>query len=237
MNESQFVIDEITAKDTWRIFRIMAELVEGFDTMSTVGPAVSIFGSARCQPDDPDYKMAEEIAFRLAERGFTIITGGGPGMMEAGNKGAKRAGGTSVGLNIRLPFEKDANPYQTVSLDFRYFFVRKLMFIKYAMSFIMMPGGFGTLDEFTEALTLIQTLKIKRFPVYLVNSKFWGPLVDWMKGTLLERGLVSEKDLRLFTVVDDVDRLVEHISWCEKEKCYDFAEDDPRWLIGPKTTG
>ena len=236
MNETQYVIDEITAKDTWRIFRIMAELVEGFDTMSKVGPAVSIFGSARSKAEDPDYKMAEEIAFKLAERGFTIITGGGPGMMEAGNKGAKRAGGTSVGLNIRLPFEQDGNPYQTVSLDFRYFFIRKLMFIKYAMSFIMMPGGFGTLDELTEALTLIQTLKIKRFPVYLVDSKFWGPLVDWMKNTLLQRGLISEKDLQLFMVVDDPDRLVEHISWCEKEKCYDFAEDDPRWLVGPKTS-
>jgi len=235
MDEQQYVIDEITSKDTWQIFRIMSELVEGFDKMSRVAPAVSIFGSARSKPEDPDYKMAEEIAFKLAERGFTIITGGGPGMMEAGNKGAKRAGGTSVGLNIRLPFEQDPNPFQNLSLDFRYFFVRKLMFIKYAMSFIMMPGGFGTLDELTEALTLIQTLRIKRFPVYLVDSKFWGPLVEWMKGTLLARGLISEKDLKLFTLVDDIDKLVEHISWCEKEKCYDFAEDDPRWSAGPKT--
>lgn len=234
MSESQYVIDEITAKDTWRIFRIMSELVEGFDTLSKVGPAVSIFGSARTKPEDPDYKMAEELAFKLAERGFAVITGGGPGMMEAANKGAKRAGGTSIGLNIRLPHEQAANPFQTVSLDFRYFFLRKLMFIKYAMSFVMMPGGFGTLDELFEALTLIQTLRIKRFPVYLVDSKFWGPLFDWMKTTLLQRGLVSAKDLRLFSIVDDTDRLVEHISWCEREKCYDFAEDDPRWSIGPK---
>ncbi len=235
MNETQYVIDEISTIDTWRIFRIMSELVEGFDTMSKVGPAVSIFGSARSKPGDSHYKMAEEIAFKLAERGFTIITGGGPGIMEAGNRGAKRAGGTSVGLNIHLPHEQESNPYQTISVDFRYFFVRKLMFIKYAMAFILMPGGFGTLDELFEALTLIQTMRIKRFPVYLVDSKFWAPLLGWMKDTLVARELIAEKDLKLFSLVDDPDHLIEHICWCEKEKCYDFSEDDPRWLISPKT--
>ncbi|MBX9720426.1 MAG: TIGR00730 family Rossman fold protein, partial [Candidatus Obscuribacterales bacterium] len=189
MPESQFVIDEITAKDTWRIFRIMSELVEGFDTLSHIGPAVSIFGSKRCAPDSAEYKLAETLAFKLAENGFAVITGGGPGIMEAGNKGAKAAGGTSVGLNIKLPFEVGANPYQTHSVDFRYFFLRKLMFVKYAMAFIILPGGFGTIDELFEALTLMQTSKIKKFPLYLVDSTFWGGLIDWLRDTAIKRGL------------------------------------------------
>lgn len=220
MPESQFVIDEITAKDTWRIFRIMSELVEGFDSMSKVGPAVSIFGSKRCLPGDAEYQMAEALSFKLAQAGFAVITGGGPGIMEAGNKGAMEAGGRSVGLNIKLPEEKRPNPYQTVSLDFRYFFLRKLMFIKYAMAFIILPGGFGSLDELFEALTLMQTNKIKRFPLYLVGSDFWGGLVDWMRTTVVKRGLLFEDELSLLTVIDDPDELVRQISWCEKEKCY-----------------
>ncbi|SRR5579875_684795 len=235
MSDSRYVIDEMTAKDTWRIFRIMAELVEGFDSMSKIGPAVSIFGSARSQPSEREYELAETIAFKLAERGFSVITGGGPGIMEAANKGAKRAGGISVGLNIRLPHEQEANEFQTVSLDFRYFFVRKLMFIKYAMAYIVLPGGYGSLDELFEALTLIQTKRIKRFPVYLVDSSYWRPLVDWMSKTLLDHNAIAASDLKLFNLVDDPDKLVEHISWCEKERCYLFSEDDPRWLIGPKT--
>jgi uncharacterized protein (TIGR00730 family) len=223
MNETQYVIDEITAKDTWRIFRIMSELVEGFDTMSRVGPAVSIFGSKRIKEGDPDYALAETIAFKLAERGFAVITGGGPGVMEAGNKGAKAAGGTSIGLNIRLPEETGPNHYQTVSLDFRYFFLRKLMFVKYAMAFVILPGGFGSLDELFEALTLMQTNKIKRFPLFLVDTKFWGPLVDWLNTTLVERGLITNKELELFTLIDDPDELVEHIAWCEQEKCYEMG--------------
>lgn len=229
MNESQYVIDEITGKDTWRIFRIMAELVEGFDTLSRTGPAVSIFGSARSKPGDPEYLLAEKLAYSLAERGFAIITGGGPGVMEACNKGARDAGGTSVGLNIRLPMEQDANSYQTISLDFRYFFVRKLMFVKYAMAFVILPGGFGSLDELYEALTLMQTKRIKRFPLFLVGSQFWQPMLDWLKSSVLERGLISAHDLQLFKLVDDPDRLVEYISWCEREKCYDFADNVPRW--------
>lgn len=223
VNESQYVIDEITAKDTWRIFRIMSELVEGFDTMSRVGPAVSIFGSKRSKPGEAEYQLAETIAYKLAERGFAVITGGGPGVMEAGNKGAKDAGGTSIGLNIRLPEEQGGNHFQTVSLDFRYFFIRKLMFVKYAMAFVILPGGFGSLDELFEALTLMQTNKIKSFPLFLVGSKFWGPLVDWLKNTVVERGLLSENELQLFTVIDDPDELVEQIAWCEQEKCYEMG--------------
>ncbi|MBX9689955.1 MAG: TIGR00730 family Rossman fold protein [Candidatus Obscuribacterales bacterium] len=220
MPESQFVIDEITAKDTWRIFRIMSELVEGFDSLSKIGPAVSIFGSKRCQPGDPEYQLAETLAFKLAESGFAVITGGGPGIMEAGNKGAKLAGGKSVGLNIKLPFEQGGNQYQTLSVDFRYFFLRKLMFIKYAMAFIILPGGFGTVDELFEALNLMQTDKIKRFPLYLVGSEFWGGLLDWLKETVVKRGLLYENELALIQVIDDPDELVRQITWCEKEKCY-----------------
>jgi uncharacterized protein (TIGR00730 family) len=223
MNESQYVIDEITAKDTWRIFRIMSELVEGFDTLSRIGPGVSIFGSKRCKPGDPEYVLAETIAYKLAERGFAIITGGGPGIMEAGNKGAMAAGGTSVGLNIRLPEEVGPNHHQTVTLDFRYFFIRKLMFVKYAMAFVILPGGYGSLDELFEALTLMQTNKIKSFPLFLVGSKFWGPLVEWMRTTVVERGLLTTQELELFTVIDDPDELVEQIAWCEQEKCYEVG--------------
>lgn len=228
MSESQYVIDEITGRDTWRIFRIMAELVEGFDTLSKIGPAVSIFGSARCKPGDPEYILAEKLAYSLAQRGFAIITGGGPGVMEAGNKGATSAGGTSIGLNIRLPMEQDANNYQNVSLDFRYFFLRKLMFVKYAMAFVILPGGFGSLDELFEALTLMQTKRIKRFPLFLVGSEFWQPMIDWLGKCVLDRGLISEKDMELFEVIDNPDQLVDYIAWCEREKCYDFADHLPR---------
>jgi uncharacterized protein (TIGR00730 family) len=224
MGETQFVIDEITAKDTWRIFRIMSELVEGFDTMSKIGPAVSIFGSKRCGPNNKEYKIAEELARKLVHRGFAIITGGGPGVMEAGNKGAIEAGGVSIGLNIRLPEELRPNTYQTISVDFRYFFLRKLMFVKYAMAFVILPGGYGSLDELFEALTLMQTRKIKQFPLFLLGSKFWQPLVDWLKTTVVKQGLLTKEELDLFIVIDDIDELVEKISWCEKEKCYDNPE-------------
>jgi uncharacterized protein (TIGR00730 family) len=233
MPESQFVVDEISSRDTWLIFRIMAELVEGIDKMSGVMPAVSIFGSARCKPGDPEYLLAEEIARKLAERGFTIITGGGPGVMEAANKGALAAGGKSIGLNIKLPEEQAPNPYQTLSLDFKYFFIRKVMFVKYAMSFIILPGGFGSLDELFEALTLMQTRRIKKFPLYLVGSKFWGPMVDWLKNTCLARGMIREDDLKLLALVDDIDELVEYICWCEKEKCYDMTDNVSGRPINP----
>lgn len=220
MSDSHFVIDEMTTKDTWRIFRIIAELVEGFEELSKIGPAVSIFGTKRCSVNDPEYVLTETIARKLAERGFTIITGGGPGVMEAGNKGAVEAGGTSVGLNIQVPGEQSANHYQTISLDFRYFFIRKLMFVKYAIAFVIMPGGFGSLDELFEAVTLIQTKRIKRFPLFLVGSQFWRPMLDWLRKDVAGRGFLLEEELDLLTIVDDPDELVEQIAWCEQEKCY-----------------
>jgi uncharacterized protein (TIGR00730 family) len=220
MPDSRYVLDDMTVKDTWRIFRMMAEMVEGFEELSKIGPAVSIFGSARCKPSDPEYLLAETIARKLAERGFAVITGGGPGVMEGGNKGAIAAGGTSVGLNIQLPREQAPNPYQTVSVDFRYFFVRKLMFVKYAVAFIIMPGGYGSLDELFEALTLIQTNRIKRFPLFLVDSTFWKPMLDWIREGPVKRGFIAESELDLITLVDDPDELVAQIVWCEEEKCY-----------------
>lgn len=220
MSETRFILDEMTVKDTWRIFRMIAELVEGFDELSKIGPAVSIFGSARCKPSDPEYLLAETIARKLSERGFAVITGGGPGVMEGGNKGAIAAGGTSVGLNIQLPREQAPNPYQTVSLDFRYFFLRKLMFVKYAVAFVILPGGYGSLDELFEAVTLIQTNRIKRFPLFLVDSKFWNPMLEWLKTGPVARGFISPEEIELLTVVDDPDELVDQIVWCEAEKCY-----------------
>lgn len=220
MPDTQYVLDDMTVKDTWRIFRMMAELVEGFEELSKIGPAVSMFGTARCKPSDPEYLLAETIARKLAERGFAVITGGGPGVMEGGNKGAIAAGGVSVGLNIQLPREQAPNPYQTVGVDFRYFFVRKLMFVKYACAFIILPGGYGSLDELFEALTLIQTARIKRFPLFLVDSTFWNPMLEWLKAYPMKRGFFTAEELDLITVVDDPDELVEQIVWCEEEKCY-----------------
>lgn len=219
-SESRYVLDDMSVRDTWRIFRMMAELVEGFDELSRIAPAVSIFGTARCKPDDPVYLTAENIAKKLAQRGFTVITGGGPGAMEGANKGALAAGGVSVGLNIKLPREQGPNPYQTKSLDFKYFFVRKLMFVKYAVAFVILPGGFGSLDELFETVTLIQTKKIKRFPVFLVDSKFWNPLLGWLKSEVVARGFLTVEELDLLRVIDDPDELVEQIVWCEEEKCY-----------------
>jgi uncharacterized protein (TIGR00730 family) len=202
--------NEIKTNDSWQIFKIMSEFVDGFEKMSKIGPCVSIFGSARTSPDDKYYKMADEIANRLTQEGFGIISGGGPGIMEAANKGAKEGGGKSVGLNIDLPFEQSHNPYidNDKLITFDYFFVRKLMFVKYAQGFIVMPGGFGTLDEFFESLTLIQTQKIGRFPIVLVGKSFWGGLLDWIKATMLKEGTISEKDLDLFYLVDTTDEAV-----------------------------
>jgi hypothetical protein len=220
MSDTRYVIDEMSVKDTWRVFRMMAELVEGFDELSKIGPAVSIFGTARATPSDPVYILAETIAKKLAQKGFAVITGGGPGVMEAGNKGALAAGGTSVGLNIILPNEQGPNPFQTKSLDFRYFFLRKLMFVKYAVAFVILPGGFGSLDELFEATTLIQTKKIQRFPLFLVDSKFWTPMIDWLRTEVVSRGYLSVEELDLLTIIDDPDELVDQIAWCENEKCY-----------------
>lgn len=204
--------NEVKTNDSWAIFKIMGEFVSGYEKLSKIGPCVSIFGSARTKPNDKYYQLAENIAEKLAEHGYGVITGGGPGIMEAGNKGAHNAGGTSVGLNITLPFEQHDNPYidSDKSIDFDYFFVRKVMFVKYSQGFVVMPGGFGTLDEFFEALTLIQTHKIGKFPIILVGRDFWGGLVDWIKKTLLETyETVSPDDLHLVDIVDTEDEVID----------------------------
>ncbi|MEQ5792379.1 TIGR00730 family Rossman fold protein [Muricauda sp. NFXS6] len=205
--------NEIKTNDSWAIFKIMGEFVNGFEKMSRIGPCVSIFGSARVREGHPYYDLAVKISQKIAEAGYGVITGGGPGIMEAGNRGANLAGGTSVGLNIDLPFEQHDNPFidDDKSLDFDYFFVRKVMFVKYSQGFVVMPGGFGTLDEFFEALTLIQTHKIHTFPIILVGTEFWKGLMDWIKGTLVEAGNISPKDLDLIRLVDTEDEVVEII--------------------------
>lgn len=204
--EQQYVIDALGG-ESWRLFRIMGEFVQGIEEMNGVTKAVTIFGSARLKDDHPYYTQAETLARLLAEGGYTVITGGGPGVMEAGNKGAFEAGGRSIGLNIDLPFEQDPNPYQTDEVRFRYFFVRKVMLVKYSSAFVVFPGGFGTIDELFEALTLVQTKKILPFPVYLVGRSYWQGLLDWLRGTLLTHGMVSERDLELFKVVDETDSI------------------------------
>ena len=204
--------NEIKTNDSWAIFKIMSEFVEGYERLSKIGPCVSIFGSARTKKDSPNYLLAEEIGYKLTQNGFGVVTGGGPGIMEAGNKGAYRGKGISVGLNIELPFEQHDNPYISPgkSLDFDYFFVRKVMFMKYSQGFVVMPGGFGTMDELFEAITLIQTKKIGRFPIVLVGEKFWSGLMDWIENTLLEYGNINATDLNLFRIVDTADEAVDH---------------------------
>lgn len=207
--DRQYVIDAMTVGDTWRMFRIMAEFVEGFEHLADLPPAVSIFGSARVGPESPEYQMAERLARMLVERGYAVITGGGPGIMEAANKGAAEAGGQSVGLNIELPFEQKPNPYANLQLNFRYFFVRKVMFVKYAIAYVVMPGGFGTVDELFEALTLIQTNKIKPFPVILMVKRYWEGLMKWIKETVLQEGKICQKDVDLFHLTDDPEEVVD----------------------------
>lgn len=202
-HRGQFLIDDWRIQDTWRLFRILSEFVEGFEVLSGVGRAVAIFGSARMGPEDPYYGKTVDLARRLVEAGFAVITGGGPGLMEAANKGAAEAGGRSVGLNIELPLEQKPNPYANVRLGFRYFFCRKVMFVKYAMAYVILPGGFGTLDEFTEALTLIQTHKIQPFPLVLVGADFWAGLLEWMREVLLARGMISPQDLGILKVLEE----------------------------------
>lgn len=194
--------ESFTSDDTWRMFRILSEFVDGFELLSEAGKAVSIFGSSRSKPDNKYYKLAEETAYLLAKEGFAIITGGGPGIMEAGNKGAKRAKGLSIGLNIQIPMEQKANEYIDILLDFRYFFVRKVMFVKYAKAFVIMPGGYGTLDEFYEAINLIQTERIDRFPVVLFGKEYWRGMVDWLKNKVLVNSNISPQDLDLFKFAD-----------------------------------
>lgn len=209
--EKQYVIDDITVKDTWRLFHIMAEFVEGFENLADIQPAVSIFGSARCQRNDPVYEKAFKLSKLLGKNGFNVITGGGGGVMEAANRGAKEAGAKSVGINIELPFEQKPNPYTNVKLSFRYFFVRKVMFLKYAMAYIIMPGGFGTLDECFEAITLIQTKKLKPFPVILVDSAYWKGLIDWVQSTLLPMSRISKEDMGIIKIIDEPEEVVDYI--------------------------
>lgn len=198
--------------DPWRVMRIQAEFVEGFGLLAELGPAVSVFGSARTKPDSADYELAVEIGERLVEAGFAVITGGGPGIMEAGNKGAYNGGGLSVGLGIELPFEQRMNEYVDIDIEFQYFFVRKTMFVKYAQAFVVLPGGFGTLDELFEAVTLVQTKKVTRFPIVLVGTRFWGGLMDWIRDTLLPTGKISSADPDLLHLTDDPAEVVRIIT-------------------------
>jgi uncharacterized protein (TIGR00730 family) len=199
---------ESTTADSWRVFRIMGEFVEGFDTLARIGPAISVFGSARTRPGDPEYKAARRTASLLAQAGFAVITGGGPGIMEAANRGAAEAGGESVGCNIELPFEQGTNPWVRISIHFRYFFVRKTMFVKYAEGFIIFPGGFGTMDELFEALTLIQTGKVRNFPLILFGSEYWGGLHDWVRKAMATRGNIDPGDLDFLQITDSPEEAV-----------------------------
>lgn len=202
--------NDMKANDSWSVFKIMSEFVNGYETLGRIGPCVAIFGSARIAEDSPYYLKAVETGMKLVEKGFGVITGGGPGIMEAGNKGAHEAGGKSVGLNIVLPHEQHSNPYidQDKSINFDYFYIRKTMFTRYAQGFIAFPGGFGTLDELSEAITLMQTNKIANFPIVMFGSEFWNPLVKWFRSTLLKNGMIKEDDFGIFHVVDDVDEAV-----------------------------
>ncbi|HPQ60111.1 MAG TPA: TIGR00730 family Rossman fold protein [Syntrophales bacterium] len=211
MAEKQYLVDALSMEESWRIFRIMAEFVESIEELSQVGHAVSVFGSARVTPEDPWYRKTEELSKLLALNGFSVITGGGPGIMEAANKGAAEGGGVSVGMNIHLPFEQKPNPFSNVSIDYKYFFIRKVMFVKYAVAYVILPGGFGTMDELFEALTLIQTKRIRSFPVVLMGSDYWGGLLTWMRKTMLKEKKISPEDMDLVQVIDDPKKALRHI--------------------------
>ena len=206
--EKQFLIDDLKLSESWRLFRIMGEFVEGVESLYELGPAVSIFGSARIPPTDPVYQKAERIAELFVKNKFAVITGGGGGVMEAANKGAANAGGPSVGMNIKLPFEQAPNPYADIQLEFKYFFIRKVMFMKYAFAYVAMPGGLGTLDEVFEVMTLIQTRRIKPFPVILVGSDYWSGLLDWIRSRLRDTGKISPEDMNIVQLLDDPEEVV-----------------------------
>jgi uncharacterized protein (TIGR00730 family) len=209
--DGSYPVDDFQSGESWRMFKILGEFVEGIDTLHTIGPAVSIFGSARIPPGSEYYIIAEQTAFLLAKEGFAVITGGGGGVMEAANRGAARGGTLSVGLNINLPFEQAPNPYADIQMEFKYFFIRKVMFVKYAQAYIIIPGGFGTLDELFEAVTLIQTQRVKPLPVVLVGRKYWGGLLDWIRDKLLGHGMVSPEHLDIIRVVDTPEEVVEAV--------------------------
>jgi uncharacterized protein (TIGR00730 family) len=224
---------EWKTKDAWRALRILSEFVEGFDTLADLPPAVSVFGSARSKPDSPEYELAAALGAALAGAGYAVITGGGPGVMEAANRGATSAGGMSVGLGIELPFEQGLNDWVDLGIDFRYFFVRKTMFVKYAQAFVVLPGGFGTLDELFEAVTLVQTRKVTRFPVILMGTAYWGGLIDWVRRTLLADGKINEADLDLIRLTDDVDEAVQVIVGTDAPP----ADGDRHVATGPQAPG
>jgi len=209
--ESQFLINAFEVGEAWRLFKIMGEFVDGVETLQDIGPAVSIFGSARVRPDDPIYKKAEQTARIFAENGFAVMTGGGGGIMEAANKGAAEAGGTSVGLNIILPLEQKPNPYANISLEFKYFFIRKVMLIKYATAYIIMPGGFGTLDELFEAVTLVQTQRIKPLPIILMGSDYWSGLIQWIKSRLVAEKRITPDDADILKIIDEPEEIVKAV--------------------------
>jgi uncharacterized protein (TIGR00730 family) len=218
-------MEDLAKSDTWRVFRIMAELVEGFEAMSNIGPGVTIFGSARLEPGSPYYNKCLKVAENLAKDGFAVISGGGPGIMEAANKGAQNANGTSVGLNIELPMEQTPNQFQDVRVEFRYFFVRKLMFVKYAVAYVIFPGGFGTLDELFEALTLIQTKKIRGFPVVLVGKEYWQGMIDWLKKSVLAQGNISPEEIDLMQIVDEPEEVCAIINKRYKDRIGGILKD------------
>jgi len=209
--DKQYVLDNMTVRDSWSLFHIMAEFAEGFENLADIQPAITFFGSARCRKGEELYENTYKLAKLVSKNGFNIITGGGPGVMEAANKGAKEAGMKSVGINIELPFEQKPNPYTTTQLSVRYFFVRKVLFLKYAMAYIVMPGGFGTLDEFSEALTLIQTKKMRPFPIILVGSSYWTGLIEWIKTSMLDTGRIMKEDLEIFRIIDDPQEIVDYV--------------------------
>ncbi|QEP43058.1 TIGR00730 family Rossman fold protein [Ectothiorhodospiraceae bacterium BW-2] len=208
MPKKRPTIEDLQSDESWRLFRILSEFTEGFDKLNGIKYAISIFGSARTADEEPTYRAAEELGYLLSQENFSVISGGGPGIMEAANRGAQKGSGYSIGLNIELPFEQMPNPYQDISLNFRYFFARKVMFVKYSTGYVIMPGGFGTLDEFFESLTLVQTAKIYRMPIILYDSAFWGGLVEWIRTTLVEREVISPQDVDLIEVTDDINHIV-----------------------------
>ncbi len=209
--EKQYLIDSLSIEESWRIFRIMAEFVESIEVLSSVRNAVTVFGSARVKPGDPYYQMGEDLGRLLAQEGFSVITGGGPGLMEAANKGAAEAGGVSVGMNIKLPFEQKPNPYANVQIDYKYFFIRKVMFVKSALAYVILPGGYGTMDELFEALTLIQTKRVKSFPLILMGRSYWQGLLDWLQSTMLQNGMIEPFDIEMIQIMDDPVQVVKHI--------------------------
>ncbi len=218
--------DSIRSQDPWKILQIMAEFVEGYEKLSGIKPSVSIFGSARFAPDNVYYKLTEEIAYKLSDSGFSVVTGGGPGVMEAGNKGAFAGPSPSIGLNIELPHEQSGNPYQDIGITFRHFFSRKVMFVKYATAYVVLPGGFGTLDELAEILTLVQTGKSAKIPIILVGSDFWAGLVQWFKDSLVENGTISPDDIDLFSVVDEADDVVNAIFEYYEQRGFEPSEEE-----------